>query len=572
MPYMKRNTRLGQILLKAGIIDENQLQKALDGFKSSGQRLGHVLVELGFSKEEDVLKAVADQLDVPYIKLSDIEIDRAVIAKIPVKFTSRYKLIPFKMANDTLTVAMLDPLDIHTLDDLRLLLGCKVTVAISSEEEITKAIRKYYGVGAETMEKMVEAAEDENDLESLEISAEKDVDEMAEDASVIKFVNQIVIEAYNDRATDIHFEPFENELRIRYRIDGVLYEITAPHTIARFQSAIVSRIKIMADLNIAEKRLPQDGRIKLNLSNQEIDLRVAIIPTLFGESMNIRILPKGKIVLGLEQLGLVDANLARILSLIQKPHGIVLVTGPTGSGKTTTLYASLNKINSADKKIITIEDPIEYQLRGVTQIQVRPKIDLTFANGLRSILRMDPDVIMVGEMRDFETAEIAIRASLTGHLVFSTLHTNDAPGAVTRLVDMGIEPFLVSSSIEAVLAQRLVRVLCPKCKTAYTPEENLLKEIGLNKAIENKEAGETTLYKARGCEECMQTGYKGRTGIYELVLVDDEIRKLVLERTSTDVIKQKAIASGMMTLRQYGWSKVLAGVTSVDEILRVTEA
>ena len=569
---MKRNTRLGQILLKAGIIDENQLQKALDGFKSSGQRLGHVLVELGFSKEEDVLKAVADQLDVPYIKLSDIEIDRAVIAKIPVKFTSRYKLIPFKMANDTLTVAMLDPLDIHTLDDLRLLLGCKVTVAISSEEEITKAIRKYYGVGAETMEKMVEAAEDENDLESLEISAEKDVDEMAEDASVIKFVNQIVIEAYNDRATDIHFEPFENELRIRYRIDGVLYEITAPHTIARFQSAIVSRIKIMADLNIAEKRLPQDGRIKLNLSNQEIDLRVAIIPTLFGESMNIRILPKGKIVLGLEQLGLVDANLARILSLIQKPHGIVLVTGPTGSGKTTTLYASLNKINSADKKIITIEDPIEYQLRGVTQIQVRPKIDLTFANGLRSILRMDPDVIMVGEMRDFETAEIAIRASLTGHLVFSTLHTNDAPGAVTRLVDMGIEPFLVSSSIEAVLAQRLVRVLCPKCKTAYTPEENLLKEIGLNKAIENKEAGETTLYKARGCEECMQTGYKGRTGIYELVLVDDEIRKLVLERTSTDVIKQKAIASGMMTLRQYGWSKVLAGVTSVDEILRVTEA
>ncbi|MCK4948285.1 MAG: type II secretion system ATPase GspE [Candidatus Aureabacteria bacterium] len=569
---MKRNTRLGQILLKAGIIDENQLQKALDGFKSSGQRLGHVLVELGFSKEEDVLKAVADQLDVPYIKLSDIEIDRAVIAKIPVKFTSRYKLIPFKMANDTLTVAMLDPLDIHTLDDLRLLLGCKVTVAISSEEEITKAIRKYYGVGAETMEKMVEAAEDENDLESLEISAEKDVDEMAEDASVIKFVNQIVIEAYNDRATDIHFEPFENELRIRYRIDGVLYEITAPHTIARFQSAIVSRIKIMADLNIAEKRLPQDGRIKLNLSNQEIDLRVAIIPTLFGESMNIRILPKGKIVLGLEQLGLVDVNLARILSLIQKPHGIVLVTGPTGSGKTTTLYASLNKINSADKKIITIEDPIEYQLRGVTQIQVKPKIDLTFANGLRSILRMDPDVIMVGEMRDFETAEIAIRASLTGHLVFSTLHTNDAPGAVTRLVDMGIEPFLVSSSIEAVLAQRLVRVLCPKCKTAYTPEKNLLKEIGLNKAIEDKEAGEITLYKPRGCEECMQTGYRGRTGIYELVLLNDEIRKLILERTSTDVIKQKAIASGMMTLRQYGWTKVLAGVTSVDEILRVTEA
>ncbi len=570
---MKRNTRLGQILLKAGIIDENQLQKALDGFKSSGQRLGHVLVKLGFSKEEDVLKAVAGQLDVPYIKLSDIEIDRAVIAKIPVKFTSRYNLIPVKMANDTLTVAMLDPLDIHTLDDLRLLLGCKVNVAISSEEEITKAIRKYYGVGAETMEKMVEAAEDENDLESLEISAEKDVDEMAEDASVIKFVNQIVMEAYNDRATDIHFEPFENELRIRYRIDGVLYEITAPHTIARFQSAIVSRIKIMADLNIAEKRLPQDGRIKLNLSNQEIDLRVAIIPTLFGESMNIRILPKDTIVLGLEQLGLVDDNLARILSLIQRPHGIILVTGPTGSGKTTTLYASLNKINSADKKIITIEDPIEYQLRGVTQIQVRPKIDLTFANGLRSILRMDPDVIMVGEMRDFETAEIAIRASLTGHLVFSTLHTNDAPGAVTRLVDMGIEPFLVSSSIEAVLAQRLVRVLCPKCKTAYTPEESFLKEIGLNKAIEieNKEAGEINLYKARGCEECMQTGYKGRTGIYELVLLNDEIRKLILERTSTDVIKQKAIASGMMTLREYGWSKVLAGVTSVDEILRVTE-
>ena len=361
-------------------------------------------------------------------------------------------------------------------------------------------------------------------------------------------------------------------MRIRYRIDGVLHKITTPQSIRHFQSAIISRIKIMADLNIAEKRLPQDGRIKMNLPEGEIDLRVATIPTVFGENIDIRILPKGKIMFGLSQLGMADFYLKQIVSLISRPHGIILVTGPTGSGKTTTLYASLSRINSDDKKIITVEDPIEYQLRGINQIQIKPKINLTFARGLRSILRMDPDIIMVGEIRDSETAEIAIRSALTGHLVFSTLHTNDAAGAITRLIDMGIEPFLVSSSISAVLAQRLVRVICSKCKESYRPEEVFLDEIGFKSALKKRGLKNSTFYKGKGCEKCMHTGYKGRTGIYELLLVYDRIKRLILQRTSTEVIKEEAVKLGMKTLREDGWDKVIEGVTTIDEVLRVTEA
>ena len=571
---MKEKKQLGQLLLESGLIRREQLEKALGELKNTGQRLGSALIKLGFAEEEEVLKVLAKQLDISYLKLSDIEIDRQIVGMVPVKFATRYKVMPIKISGDTLTVAMADPLDIHTIDDLRLLSGCKIEAVISSEKEITKAIRKYYGIGAETMEKMVQESQDEEDkidLERLASKEEKDIEELAEDASIIKFVNQVILEGYRQRATDIHFEPFEDELRIRYRIDGVLHEATTPATIKRFQSAIISRIKIMADLDIAERRLPQDGRIKLNLANEEIDLRVATIPTLFGECVDLRILPKSRIMFGLEELGLQSDDLKQLISLIERPHGIILVTGPTGSGKTTTLYASLSRINSEDKKIITIEDPIEYQLRGVNQIQVNSKIDLTFANGLRAILRMDPDVIMVGEIRDFETAEIAIRAALTGHLVFSTLHTNDAPGAVTRLVDMGIEPFLVSSSVEAVFAQRLVRILCPKCKEAYTPDSAFLKKIGFDKGVRDKGSGKLTLYRAKGCEECMHTGYKGRTGIYELFLITDEIKKLILERTSTDVIKKKAISLGMRTLRQDGWHKVIDGITTIDEVLRVSE-
>ncbi|MCK4519045.1 MAG: type II secretion system ATPase GspE [Candidatus Omnitrophica bacterium] len=569
---MRQKALLGEILLKEGIIENKQLQLAVSRLKEANQRIGRILIELGFATEEDVLRMLAFQLGIPYLKLSGIEIDRSVIAKIPVKFASLNKLIPLSMDDDLLKIAMADPMDIHTLDDLKLLLACEVKLAVSSEDEIVKAIRKHYGVGADTMEKMVEATADELEQEALKADKVENKEELAEDASVIKFVNQIIAEAYNDRATDIHFEPFEDELRIRYRIDGVLHKITTPQSIRHFQSAIISRVKIMADLNIAEKRLPQDGRVTMNLPEGEIHLRVATIPTIFGENIDIRILPKGKIVFGLRQLGMSDFYLKQMFSLISRPHGIILVTGPTGSGKTTTLYASLSKINSADKKIITVEDPIEYQLKGVNQIQVKPKISLTFAMGLRSILRMDPDIIMVGEIRDSETAEIAIRSALTGHLVFSTLHTNDAAGAVTRLIDMGIEPFLVSSSINAVLAQRLVRVICEDCKESYRPEGIFLDEIGFKTALKKRGLKNSTFYRGRGCEKCMRTGYKGRTGIYELLIVSDRTKRLILQRTPTEAIKEDAVKLGMKTLREYGWDKVIEGVTTIDEVLRVTEA
>ncbi len=558
---------IGQILIREGLINKKQLDEALILQKQNNyqQRIGHILVKLGYLQEEDLLRALSHQLDLNYITITNIEVSPEALKKIPVKFASRYKIFPLKVNDNNLTVAMADPLDVRTLDDLRFLTDLEPVPVISTEKDIIRAIRHYYGIGAETIDEMV-AADQRNSIEVVH-DKEDDLEKLAEDPAIIKFVNQIMLEAYQNRATDIHIEPFKDELRIRYRIDGVLHETTTPDAMHAFQHSIISRIKIMADMNIAEHRLPQDGRIKVNVGKEKLDLRVATIPTLYGESIDLRILPHSQMMLGLEQLGLSKNYLEKMEGLIHLSHGVILVTGPTGHGKTTTLYACLSKINSPDKKIITIEDPVEYRLRGVNQIPVRPKINLVFANGLRAILRQDPDVIMVGEIRDLETAEIAIRASLTGHLVFSTLHTNDACGAITRLIDMGIEPYLVSSSAEAVLAQRLIRLLCNKCKQEYQPEINTLQKMGFD-ALNT-----VTIYKSGGgCEECRNTGYKGRTGIYELLIInDDELKQLIMDRVPAGVIKKKAQSLGMKTLKDDGWRKILEGLTSIEETLRVTQ-
>ncbi|HVV01681.1 MAG TPA: ATPase, T2SS/T4P/T4SS family, partial [Verrucomicrobiae bacterium] len=428
--------------------------------------------------------------------------------------------------------------------------------------EIEKALKKYYGVGAETLGEL-----DQDTAMDLELPNEKEITESDQEASVIKFVNQVIWEAYKDRATDIHFEPAEDELRIRYRIDGILHQTPMPPQLKRFQAALISRIKVMSGMNISEKRLPQDGRINVRIKGEEIDIRVSTVPTVYGESVSLRLLTRGKIFLSLDKLGFAPLEEQAIREIIIKPHGIFLVTGPTGSGKSTSLYAFLSTINSVHKRIITIEEPVEYELKGINQIAVRPEIGLTFAMGLRHILRQDPNVIMVGEIRDMETAEIAIRAALTGHLVFSTLHTNDAPSAFTRLIDMGIEPFLVASSVEAVMAQRLVRTICPHCKQEQKVETDYLRRIG----FPADEIGSAKFYRGVGCEECRQLGYQGRMGIYELLILNESLRPLILGRAAASTIAAKAMEQGMRTLRTDGWNKVKAGQTTIEEVLRVTQ-
>ncbi|MFH0826615.1 MAG: GspE/PulE family protein [Candidatus Omnitrophota bacterium] len=563
---IKDSILIGQILIHEGVITPEQLEIGLKEQRASGDSICTTLVKLGFSPEEKVFNILAQQLGIPYVKLKDRVIEPEVIQKVPAKFASHYKIIPLEFTNNILIIAMTDPLDVRTLDDIRLFLDLDVKSALASEMEIQAAIRKYYGIGAETMEGIIS---ERNSQDPLETQTEKaqDLEAMAEDASIIKFVNQIMSEAVRDRATDIHLEPFQDELRTRFRIDGILYDINTPEMIKFFHPVIVSRVKIMAHLNIAERRLPQDGRIKIKVNEQELDLRVSTLPTAFGEGVHIRIL-NVRSFLELEKLGLFEEDVRIIEKMVKKPHGIIFVTGPTGSGKSTTLYACLARINSPSVKVITIEDPVEYQLRGINQIQVNPKIGFDFAAGLRHILRHDPNVIMVGEVRDFETAEIAIRSALTGHLVFSTLHTNDAAGAVTRLLDMSIESFLVSSSLECLIAQRLVRLLCPKCKVPAAADKEFMDQF---KDVPFKPQ-EIKLYEAKGCQECRFTGYRGRTGIYEILTITESIRTLILARASSQQIKQKAISEGMRTLRQDGLRKVLEGLTTVSEVLRVAQA
>jgi general secretion pathway protein E len=457
---------------------------------------------------------------------------------------------------------MSDPLNEYVMDTLQFFSDTSLEIYLSSEKDVMEAIEQYFGSNVQ-MTSIMEGMREETDSDSIEL--EEDVHhlrDMAFEAPIVKLVNMLITRAVEGRTSDIHIEPFENNVKVRYRIDGALTEVESLPK--RIQPAVISRVKIMSRLNIAERRRPQDGRIKLRVSGRDIDLRVSTIPTIYGESIVMRILDRGSALIIIDHLGFPEGTLERYTKLIDTPYGMLLVTGPTGSGKTTTLYASLNKINSDDKKIITVEDPIEYQIDGINQIQVKPQIGLTFANGLRHIVRQDPDIIMVGEIRDIETAEISIHSALTGHLVFSTLHTNDAPGAVTRLLDMGIEGFLVSSSLIGVLAQRLVRVICPVCKEPYKPQQDLVDKAEF--LPEN-----ITTYHRAGCDECRYTGYRGRTGIFELMVIDGEIRRLIIERASSDIIRQKAVLKGMQVLRECGWERVRQGITTIEEVLRVSQ-
>ena len=494
------------------------------------------------------------------------EIPDHLTRAVPIQFAKRHRVLPLAEQPDRVVVAVADPDQVEALHDLRVLLGKPLAPQLAPPTQIVHAINRAYEQGSDSAEELMEDLADEG-LASLaqELEEPQDLLDAADEAPVIRLVNGVLFQAVKDRASDIHIEPFERELQIRYRIDGVLYPVLSPPRV--LQAPITSRIKVMAGLDIAEKRLPQDGRIRIKIAGKDIDIRVSVLPTAFGERVVMRLLDKTAVLLDLEQLGLVDERLAAIKELITRPHGIVLVTGPTGSGKTTTLYAALSRINSQDVNIITVEDPIEYQLHGIGQIQVNPKIDLTFAAGLRSILRQDPDVIMIGEVRDLETGEIAIQASLTGHLVFSTLHTNDAAGAVTRLVDMGVEPFLVASSVLAILAQRLVRVLCSTCREAYTPSAEALAQFKIT--AETLIDGQ--LYRPAGCAECKYTGYRGRTGIYELLPVDDRVREQVMAGTDSNTIREVARQRGMLTLRDDGVRKMATGITSAEEVLRVTQ-
>jgi len=559
---------LGEMLLEKGLVTEEQLLKGLELQKEKEGRLGEILCQLKALPEEDCLQTLAEQLHVPFEpQIERRDIDPELIKNVPINFAKQYELVPLGREGNRVRVATSDPLNYFPLQDLSRLLGAELVLVLASGRSIIAAINRVYDRASSTAEGVMGDLEDEvSGLDALAHGLEEPEDllDVSDEAPIIRLVNSLLFQAVKERASDIHIEPYEKDLMVRFRIDGVLYEVIRPPK--RFQNSIASRIKIMGGLNIAEKRLPQDGRIRIKIAGKDIDIRLSTIPIAHGERIVMRLLDRESVMLDLEQIGFSPDNLKAFTDLIRYTHGIILVTGPTGSGKTTTLYAALQKINSPDKNIITIEDPIEYQLQGVGQIQVNPKINLNFSNGLRSIVRQDPDVILVGEIRDKETAEIAIQASLTGHLVFSTLHTNDSSGAVTRLVDMGVEPFLISSSFLAILAQRLVRVLCPECRAPDRPTLEFLQEVGLEDAAKG-----SAFYKAVGCPKCLNTGYMGRTAIYELLLVNDELRELINRNADSTEIKRKARSQGMLTLREDAARKALRGMTSLSEIVRVTQ-
>ena len=552
-------------------LDARRMAIARQALQSEG-RLNGVCAALGFDSEEQALRAVAESLGLAYVDLSTVKIDRALLKTFPVRLIHRYNVFPIRQEDERLTLAIANPFDLHAVDSVGAATGLCVEPVVAPREELAAVIKMHLGVGAETIDGLL-AQQDEE--QGVEVVGEVDWDAAEGDSSVqepsvVRLVNEILVEAVQARASDIHLESQADGIRIRYRIDGVLQTQPTPPEINRFHAAIISRLKIMARLNIAEKRVPQDGRIKLKVAGREVDVRVSIIPMLHGEGIVLRILDRASMQFSLRGLGM-DADVYdKFCRLITLPHGILLVTGPTGSGKTTTLYSALNEIKSEDTKIITTEDPIEYHLGGINQIQVHPKVGLTFASSLRSILRHDPDVILVGEIRDLETAENAIQAALTGHLVFSTLHTNDAASAFLRMVDMGVEPYLVCSTVEGVMAQRLVRVLCRDCRQPYTPRTDELPEDFLAESNGQLDDG-LVLYRAVGCRRCRGTGFSGRVGIFELLETNDEVRKLASERAPTNFVKQAAIRAGMRTLRQDGWRKVLRGITTIEEVLRVTK-
>ena len=566
---------IGEILVQMGAVEPRAVEEALQKQKAgSDERLGEILVEMEVVSNRDVMEAVARQLDYPFEeKIDGEEVDLGLIDELELGYSRENRVLPYDHHDGDVLVGTDDPLNVEALDEIRFMTDSEILPVVVPTEALLDAINTAFdrknrqlGDGLDELEEAESPTVEEGSIDINDLLDASDDDE----APVIRFVNSLFVQAVRERASDIHIEPEEKDLTVRFRIDGVLKEVTSPPK--RFHSSIITRIKIMAGLDIAEKRIPQDGRIRIKMAGKDIDIRVATAPSVHGERITMRLLDKSAVLLDLRDIGLLPDDQDTLLNLIHRPHGIILVTGPTGSGKTTTLYSSLSEINEPDINILTIEDPVEYQLEGISQMQVNPKINLTFATGLRSYLRHDPDVIMVGEIRDLETAEMATQASLTGHLVFATLHTNDAPSAFTRLIDMGVEPFLVSSTVIAAIAQRLVRNLCPNCKIPYQPEQDVLEEVAITQRQIDEAGGH--IYQARegGCEECLDLGYTGRTAIFEILTVDDEIRHLVTQREDASVIKRSAQDRNIMrTLRYDGALKVLQGITSIEEVLRVTQ-
>ncbi len=560
---------LGAILEQKFGLSEAKLLEALNVQQTKGGRLGEALIKIRAIEEDLLLQALAIQFEMPWLPHLEVtQVDYEWIKKVPIHFARRYRVLPLKVDDGVIVVATTDPLETAALDDLRLLLGMPVKAVLTSAMSLMACLNRAYDeaaspTGAEQVMEDIAASENLDQI-AHELDEPQDLLDATDEAPIIRLVNSVLFQAVRQRASDIHFESFERGLVVRYRIDGVLYPILTPPK--HLQSSIIARLKIMAGLNIAEKRLPQDGRFAIRTAGKDVDLRVSVLPTSHGERVVLRLLEKENRLLNLSEMGFSPDRLRTIQQLIHLTHGILLVTGPTGSGKTTTLYAALSEINAPDKNIITVEDPVEYQLVGIGQMQVNPKINLTFAAGLRSILRQDPDVIMIGEIRDRETAEIAIHASLTGHLVFSTLHTNDAASAATRLIDMGIEPFLVASSVVAVLAQRLIRKVCPDCKQAYQPDDEELIRLGV---VPGKT--KPTFYRGSGCPACTQTGYRGRTGIHELLVLDDEVRRLIGNKADSAAIRQAAVSKGMILLKEEAAEKIFAGITTTEEVMRMTQ-
>jgi type IV pilus assembly protein PilB len=565
--------RIGQILVDLGFITDDQLELLLEEQEQrAGELLGKIATDMGLITDEQLCQALAEQMHMQVVNLAEVQLDKELLGTITDTMAQMYRVVPVVKDGNSLTLATCDPQNLAIQDELRNFLGYDIRLVIASERDVVRALERYYGAEGETIEKLIEDMEGDDELRAAVEAAAgahgtldlTSVEALADSAPVRKLLNMVLLMAIKDHASDVHFEPFEDEFRIRIKADGVLYEMVPPPRHLAF--AITTRIKVMANLDIAERRMPQDGRIELTVGGHPVDLRVSILPTMFGESVVLRVLDRSVVSLDLTKVGMTDFTLAAFRKVINVPNGIILVTGPTGSGKTTTLYSALNELNSVEDKLITTEDPVEYDLDGIIQIPVDPEIGVTFANCLRAILRHDPDIILVGEIRDTETAEIAVQASLTGHTVFSTLHTNDAPGTVTRLKDMGVPTFLITATIEAILAQRLVRRICTQCREPMTPSEELILELGLQpQDIVGHKA-----YHGRGCDACNNTGYKGRLGLFELMSVNDEIRDMIMANASTDDLRAAAKRMGMVTLREAGIASIYEGLTTMDEVVRET--
>ncbi|MFL6568558.1 MAG: GspE/PulE family protein [Chthoniobacterales bacterium] len=558
------NNQIAELLVEQQVFPKAQIDDILEEANLNGKTLAQTMVDNGLVDESGFYQTIASSLGMDYVPLHG-DIPPHVLKLVPSGLARLHRALPLGAQDGSITVALVDPFDLRAAEDLRFALGKEIAVVVSPTDQVEERIKKYYGSDTSSMEDILKQLGETGEL--LEIRGDETaggVEAEANATPIIRFVDLILFQAIQDRASDIHFEPFENEFKIRYRVDGALYEMAPPPR--HLALPVISRVKVMANMNIAERRLPQDGRIQKNIAGRVIDMRVSTLPTQFGESVVLRVLDRSTVNLDLEALGMPDYIHQFILDVIQRPNGIFIVTGPTGSGKTTTLYSCLRKINTLDSKLLTAEEPVEYDIEGIVQVPVNEAIGLSFARVLRAFLRQDPDRIMVGETRDVETAQIAIQASLTGHLVFTTLHTNDSPGAVTRLIDMGVEPFLISSTLEAVLGQRLLRTICPNCRTTYQPNESLLDQLGLSR----RDIGERNFYYGKGCDTCNNTGYKGRKGIYELLKMSDPIRELINERAPTVVLKQKAIELGMVTLRQDGLRSIFEGDTTIEEVLKYT--